>query len=714
MVRIMKKRAIRIAFTGFICLILSFGIIGLPVSADVDYPLDAAYNTYIYDCYGFPVSIASPFTVERVVKGTDISDQAFANLSDIYYNDGRLYICDTENHRVLITDTDFHIIATIAQFTLDGAEESLNLPRGVWADGSDVYVADTGNQRIVRFSVEGTAVTAKRVFDRPDIALLGEDYVYTPIRLTVDATGKLYVIAAGVNQGVVCLDENGVFQSFLGAPQVEPNFLETLWRRMATKEQLKRMESYVPTEYNAITMDSYGFLYVASQTSNSVPVGKLNSDGKNVLAAPKLKGYGDLPYLSPQTYAPYFADVALYDSQRIGEDFYFVIDSKRGQIFAYTEDGYLLYAFGRNGEQAGTFYNATAIEYIPAGKDGCGRLLVTDGFKGTVTVLKETAFSVSIRSALRSYYLGEYDKAQSQWTAVKTSCSNYRLADIGLAKIELHNKQYLQAMSRLMSIREHDLYADAFEGWRNDFIRDHFTLLLGLLLGALIAVIVIVKVLKKENVFRKLKESALFRAYQYGSYVMLHPFDGFWDLKHEKRGNVKSATLIGVLFLLIWGLRAQFGGYVVTYTVPSEVNALYEMLMIFLPLTFYVAANWCFTTLMDGKGTLKDIYIATCYALKPYVIFGIPMLILSNVLAGSESAFYTFFDIVLLIWVVFLLFAGLMMTHDYSLGKTMLSVILILIGICLIVFVILLIFSIVQNVYQFVYNCYQELSFRMY
>lgn len=43
-----------------------------------------------------------------------------------------------------------------------------------------------------------------------------------------------------------------------------------------------------------------------------------------------------------------------------------------------------------------------------------------------------------------------------------------------------------------------------------------------------------------------------------------------------------------------------------------------------LPVALWVLANWCLTTLFDGEGTLKDVYIATCYALTPLPLFGHP------------------------------------------------------------------------------------------
>ena len=37
---------------------------------------------------------------------------------------------------------------------------------------------------------------------------------------------------------------------------------------------------------------------------------------------------------------------------------------------------------------------------------------------------------------------------------------------------------------------------------------------------------------------------------RYSLYVMTHPFDGFWDLIHEKRGTIAAANTFLFLFLL--------------------------------------------------------------------------------------------------------------------------------------------------------------------
>lgn len=685
------------------------------VSATVEYQTDIPYDSYVYNSSNEPMKIPAPFYTENTITGDKLAGKAFSNLSDVFYNnEGTVFICDTGNNHVIATDKELNFLYEISEFEYSGEMQSFNAPQGLWANEKNLYVSDTKNHRIVVFDISAGNYIPVNILEKPVIKALGEDFEYLPTKLTVDSTGKIYVVASGINQGLVSLDENGDFQSFVGAPKVEPNFFEIIWRKFATKEQLSKMESYVPTEYNSVTADSNGFLYVTSQTSNSVSAAKLNNDGDDVMVEPKSGFFGDLGYLkkSDKTYKPYFTDSCLCISEKLGGDIVYILDSKQGKIYAYNEEGYMLYAFGANGVQHGTYYAASAIEYIQ-GDDG-GTLLITDSFKGTLTVLKETEFSIKVKNALQLYSSGKYDESKMLWQEISSTASGYVLASVSLARIEMRNKSYDTAMSDLMEIREHDQYSQAFSSWRDDFLRENFGTLIVVILVAVIAIFVVVKVFKRSAIFARISNNEVYKGYCYGSYVMKHPFDGFWDLKHEKRGNMGSAMLIAAMFVIIYALRLQFGGYVVTGVAREDVNVLYGVLMIVLPLVFWVISNWCFTTLMDGKGNMRDIIIATCYALKPYVVFGIPMLVLSNVLTVSEVVFYNFFETLIIVWMLFLLFASLISTHNYSFGKALLTLVLILVGMCLIIFIILLVISIIQNIYQFGFNIYQELSFRSY
>ena len=127
-----------------------------------------------------------------------------------------------------------------------------------------------------------------------------------------------------------------------------------------------------------------------------------------------------------------------------------------------------------------------------------------------------------------------------------------------------------------------------------------------------------------------------------------------------------------------------------------------------------MAGNWGLTTLFEGKGTFKDVYIATCYALTPYVILQAVMILLANVITAKEGAFYYVLEGLSLGWSGALIICGMMQTHDYSLGKTLLFTIMTLLAMVVIIFLLLLFFSLVGAGIGYFVSLYKEVLFRLY
>ncbi len=201
---------------------------------------------------------------------------------------------------------------------------------------------------------------------------------------------------------------------------------------------------------------------------------------------------------------------------------------------------------------------------------------------------------------------------------------------------------------------------------------------------------------------------------RYALYCIVHPFDGFWDLTHEKRGSLAAANTIMALTLLTRIMKLEFTNFQFMTVNWEYVNVFSECMSILLPLVVYVVANWCWTTLFDGKGTFKDVYIGMCYAIVPYTLLQLPMILMSNVIIVEESAFYTVFGAVSLIWAAALIIVAMMEIHDYSFGKTLLFTIMSLFGMLVIIFLMLLFFSLVSDGVSYFISLYREIVFRMF
>ncbi len=218
----------------------------------------------------------------------------------------------------------------------------------------------------------------------------------------------------------------------------------------------------------------------------------------------------------------------------------------------------------------------------------------------------------------------------------------------------------------------------------------------------------------KQRVLNKEGWSRYLNSLRYSLHCIVRPFDGFWDLSHEKRGTVAAANTIVILVLFTNLIKLGFTSFIFAPVNWDEVNLVMEMMSFLLPFAVYCVANWCLTTLFEGKGTLKDIYMGTAYAMTPYVLIQLPLVVLSNFVTEEEGAFYTYFGMFALIWSGFLIVASVMQIHDFLVGKALASLLFTLVGMLVIVFLLVLFFSLISDGFSYFYSIYKEIVYRFY
>ena len=200
---------------------------------------------------------------------------------------------------------------------------------------------------------------------------------------------------------------------------------------------------------------------------------------------------------------------------------------------------------------------------------------------------------------------------------------------------------------------------------------------------------------------------------KYALYVITHPFDGFWDLIHEKKGSIAAANTFLALFLIIRVLKLIATNFQFIMAPIQHINVFEEMGSLLLPFLVLCVANWAMTTLFEGKGRFRDIYMGMCYALVPYIIIQLPMILVSNMLTYEEGSFYSVLLSISVIWCVFLVFVGLMEIHDYGPGKTFIFLIVTVVGAGVILFLMLVFFSLLSDAFAFFVSFYREIVFRL-
>lgn len=199
---------------------------------------------------------------------------------------------------------------------------------------------------------------------------------------------------------------------------------------------------------------------------------------------------------------------------------------------------------------------------------------------------------------------------------------------------------------------------------------------------------------------------------KYVFYVIFHPADGFWDLKREKRGSLSASLTFVALTVLTLGMEKLNTAFLFNENRISEVNVMVDVITVLLVFTLWCVANWCTTSLMDGKGRMKDIFTAIGYALFPIILIRLPLVLASYVITAEEGAFYYIFGFISYAWTAILIFMGTMMTHEYSLAKTIFTCIITVLGMGIILFIGLLFFNVISEIIVFVSTIYKEVRFR--
>lgn len=197
---------------------------------------------------------------------------------------------------------------------------------------------------------------------------------------------------------------------------------------------------------------------------------------------------------------------------------------------------------------------------------------------------------------------------------------------------------------------------------------------------------------------------------KYAFYVIFHPFNGFWDLKHEKRGSLRASMTLVFMLIIVFITEDQFTGYYFSNSKPKSI--LIHITSVLFLLFLWCISNWCITTLLDGKGTFNDILTASGYALTPMLLIHIPLIILSNVVTAESATFYSILSFVAIAWSVILLFAAIMSVHQFTASKAFFTCILAIVGMAVIVFLVVTFLAIIQQVYDLFNSIWREFVLR--
>lgn len=200
---------------------------------------------------------------------------------------------------------------------------------------------------------------------------------------------------------------------------------------------------------------------------------------------------------------------------------------------------------------------------------------------------------------------------------------------------------------------------------------------------------------------------------QWVKHAVTHPLEGFEDMRWKKAGSLKIAGGIVLLWFLASILCDRFYGFQF-YAVPDKlfniVPYIVQTIVLFLT---WVVGNWAVCTLLDGEGTMRNICVYSAYALLPYVVSLYIEVLLSHILIRDELVFIQAVSVIGTLWSAVLVFSAVKSVHQYSMGKTVLAIVLTVAAMLVILFLLVLLLSLLQQVYVFGYSVLTELIYRL-
>ena len=698
-----------------------------------------SYDTYTYSIDGEPLKSPTAYAPSVTMDYATMNLAKFANgdptlarlraADMVTSEDGKVFIADKDNNRIVVLNKYYSAIAVVDTYVNEYDEVcSLKAPEGVYVTTSEtaddeayLYVCDTGNTQIVIFDENYNYV---RTIKKPKSTLI-DDTAFKPQSIAVDKYGRIFVVSPTCTDGVIVMSSKGDFTGFIGAQKVTYSIVDMIWKKFQNREQRQGQKNNVPVTYNNLTVDSYGFVYVTnsnidsskqlaaikSKAADYSPVKKLNSAGVEIM---KRNGFFDPGgEVAVSTFNDGIGVSKIIDVAIGNYGSWSILDKSRSRIFTYDSNGNLLFAFGDYGDQLGNAEQLKAITYHTV--DGITYIISLDGSGSSdrITVYSPTEYCDTIMAALKSEEDHLYSESINHWEEVLKQNNNFDLAYIGIGKALYSQGKYEESMEMLKSAYETKQYSKAFAEIRKDIIGKWLIPLLILAIALCVGAVKFLGWAKKKNKATCLKvgRKTYLEELLFAFHLPFHPFDGFWDLKHEKRGSVRGGlTILGVTILAFF-YQAIGKGYIFN---PRDrySTILVQVLAVAVPVILWCLGNWCLTTLFEGEGSFKDIFIATTYSLAPLPLFVIVSTILTNVLVAGEGSMVTLLVTLGYVWVGMLLFFGMLVTHDYALGKNVLITICTIVAMAVIMFVAILFSSLVIKMVTFVISIATEIANR--
>jgi len=661
---------------------------------------NAPYVTFTFDDDGLPVQTQSAYVPAGVIDGFRITETdengetrsvPLSGPEDLFIDArGDVYVADTGNARIVVFDVWGNYKRTIGQGVLAR-------PTGVFVDDEGtVYVADYRNEKVYLFDKDGTL---RQEIGRPASRLFGANQPFKPVKIVADKRQNMYVVGEGTVHGLIQINKQGEFLGYFGGNKAGFNLTRYLQRLLYTKEQLDKLMRQLPPSATNVAIDREGLVYTGTAGVRMDGIKKLNVAGKNLL--------------SNVWTSPSVADITVDALGNI-----YAVDAIRGWVVEYDPEGRILFFFGdtdTGSQRLGLFKSPSAIAVGPD-----GRVFVADKQRSNIQILKPTEFTLLVHEAIMYYMDGKYAESERPWQDVLRLNSMFGLAHTGLGMAALKQGDYERALAEFRLANNKEQYSNAYWEIRRIWLMEHASTAIIVIVAGITALLILEKLHRKYGILRAVANGwRRFRGIRLVSQLlhtfrlMRHPVDGYWELEAEGKASVFSATVLLVLLFAVRLVVLYQTNFLFADWDVRKISLFNEVLTVYVPFFAWVICNYLVSTINDGEGKFKDIYKGSVYALSPYIVFAGPLAVLSQGLTRLEQVVYEFASAAIVLYSAFLMFMMVKEIHGYEIGQSFKNIFLTLVGMAIMAVLAFILFGLSNQVTDFVYSIYQEVKFRV-
>ncbi|GGF27265.1 hypothetical protein GCM10010954_27900 [Halobacillus andaensis] len=619
-------------------------------------------------------------------KGTEM-----INPEDIYINQqDQIYMADSGTSTVTKFDEEGNVLEVYG-------EDVLNQPLGVYAkENGDVYVADYGSEKVLKFQEDGELIEE---YERPDSPLFGASAPFKPEKVSVDTRGNIYIIGESATNGIIQLSEDGAFLGYYGANTLAPSVGTFLNDMITTQRQRANLFMKEPPAPGNISIDDQGLVYTITSGTTWEAIRKLNIEGGNILP----------PAMTEETNLVDVAVGSIGNIYTVGND---------GIIYEYDSSGNLLFSFGGKtnaNNRLGLTMQPSSIEV-----DDVGRLYVTDREQGNIQVYEPTEFTTVLHQGLALFEEGYYVQSEDYWNEILRLNSSFGLAHTAKGEALYKQQEYDEALEEFELANDKDGYSNAFWEIRYRWMENHLAGAFMIIIAFFVFRYTVKFTDKKKNILQpvrditsKIKRQKLVNELLFLTRFIKRPIDSIYYLKNGERASILSASILYLILVVEYLLRIYWTGFLFTDRVLENVNVFFEAGAVLLPLFLFIVVNYLVSTITDGEGRFRHVYIGTIYSLAPIILFILPITLISNVLTFNEAFIYTFSMQVIIVWSIVILFTTIKEIHDYSFWGTIRNLLVTLFGMILTILVFFVLYILFDQLYDFVSSIIEEVMLRV-